>query len=213
MLPDPKKVADVLKKTFRSAEERRQEAELDRDVKFRMAKTRLKRYIGKQKEMDRRLKILAKRALSLNDEARFRQIGRQLIRTRKDVQRWEKYSLSLEILEARRDQVKASVELMESIKAMSESMSDFAEPGSVTDLQKELETGLAKASNLEERMEVMMDVMDSTLSADTDVDDSSLSDLETSLAEEISAQESAEFNHEIENGLRSIRAELDKENR
>ena len=112
MLPTPKKVADTIKKTiFQSPEERRQEAELNRDVQIRMGKARVRRHIAHQKDMLRRLTAFAKQALKINDEARFRQVGRQLLWTQQDVTRWEKYLLSLELLEARRDQVKSSVDI------------------------------------------------------------------------------------------------------
>jgi len=211
MLPDPKKVANVLKKTFRSAKERRQEAELERQVQFRMGKTRLQRHIAKQKKMASRLNNLAKRALSLNDEARFRQVGRQLIWTRQDIQRWEQYLLSLEILEARRDQSQASVDLLQSIKALSESLGEMAGPQDVAALQQELESGLARAASLEERMGVVMEVMDTTLSAEIQVDEDALEGLESRLSEEVASQEAATFNHQIEEGLRKIRQELENQ--
>ena len=211
MLPEPKKVARLIKKAFRSAEERRKEAEFDRDVQVRMGKTRLKRHIAKQKQMSLQLRRLAKRALEINDQARFRQAGRQLLWTQRDLRRWEKYLLSLELLEARRDQVKTSVELIQSIKAMSESLNELAEPGQIGELQRELEVGLARASNLEERMAVMLDVMDSTLSADMLIEEEGLTALEEGLSEEVAGEEAAAFDREIEEGLRQIRKELEED--
>ena len=176
-----------------------------------MGKTRLKRHIAKQKQMCMRLRRLAKRALEINDQARFRQAGRQLLWTQRDLGRWEKYLLSLELLEARRDQVKTSVELIQSIKAMSESLNELAEPGQIGELQRELEVGLARASNLEERMAVMLDVMDSTLSADMLIEEDGLTALEEGLSEEVAGEEAAAFDREIEEGLRQIRKELEED--
>lgn len=209
MLPEPEKVARMIKGIFKSAEERRQEAEMDREVQVRMGKARLQRHIQKQKKMAVRLRSFAKRALAINDEARFRQVGRQLLWTQKDIQRWEKYLLSLEILQARRDQAKASVELIQAIKAMSESMAEMTGPQNMAELQRELETGLARASSLDERMAVMMEVMDASVSADTLVDEGQLADLEADLTEDIVREEGSEFDREIEEGLRQIRNELE----
>jgi len=211
MLPEPKQVAKLIKKAFRSAEERRKEAEFDRDVQVRMGKTRLKRHIAKQKQMYMRLRRLAKRALEINDQARFRQAGRQLLWTQRDLERWEKYLLSLELLEARRDQVKASVELIQSINAMSESLNELAEPQRIGELQRDLEEGLARASNLEERMAVMLDVMDETLSAEMLTEEDGLLSLETALSDEVAVEEATAFDRQIEEGLRQIRKELEEE--
>ncbi len=213
MLPDPEKVARMIRRVFRSAEERRQEAELDRDVQVRMGRAKLQRHIQNQKKMALRLKGLAKRALAINDEARFRQVGRQLLWTQTDIQRWEGYLLSLELLQARRDQAKASVELIKAIKATSESLAAMAGPQNVAELQRELETGLAHASNLDERMAIMMDLMDSTLASDMVVEEDRLEDLETSLTDEVIREEASDFDREIEAGLRKIRQELEDEQR
>ena len=212
MLPTPKKVADTIKKKlFQTPEERLQEAELNRDVQLRVGKTRLKRHITHQNDMLLRLTALAKQALQINDETRFRMVGKQLLWTQKDIVRWEKYLLSLELLEARREQVKSSIDLIQAVKAMSDSMSDLSGPEKIADLQLELEKGLAKASSLDERMEIMMEMMDSALGADIPVDESALADLETDLSEKVASEESVKFDREIEDGLRSIRKALEEE--
>jgi hypothetical protein len=59
-------------------------------------------------------------------------------------------------------------------------------------------------------MEIMMEMMDSTLSADLQVDESALEKMEAGLVEEVAGQEAAAFDREIEDGLRKIRAELEK---
>ena len=212
MLPAPKKVADTIKKAlFQSPEERRQEKEINRDVQIRMGMARLRRHIAHQKEMLERLTDLAKEALRINDEARFRQVGKQLLWTQRDIARWEKNILSLELLAARREQVRASVDVLQAVKTMSESLTELAGPEQTASFQLELEKGLAQATSLEERMEVMMETMDSALGAELPADEAALKDLEASLSEKVAGEESASFDHEIEEGLRSIRKELEDE--
>ena len=213
MLPEPKTVAGAIRRLFRSGEEKRQEAELNRDVQVRMGRTKLQRHIQNQKKMALRLRGLAKRALAINDEARFRQVGRQLIWTQSDIQRWEQYLISFELLQARRDQAKASVELIKAIKATSESLAALTGPQNVAELQRELETGLAQASSLDERMAIMMDLMDSTLASDMVVEEDRLEDLEANLTDEVIREEASDFDREIEDGLRKIRKELEDERR
>ena len=209
MLPDPKKVAKVIKRLSKTKEERMEEDEREREVQIRVAKTRIKRYISKQKEMASKLKILAKRALALGEEGRFRQVGRQLLWTEKDIVRWDKYLLTLEIMQARRDQASASTDLLKAVKVMNESLNLVSEPQKMDELQMEIEQGLAKASSLEDRMEMMMEMMDETLSADMMVGDGSLLSLEERLGNELAGEEAAAFDREIEAGLNRIRSELE----
>lgn len=210
MLPTPKKVADTIKKKlFQSPDEKLQEAEVNRDVQIRMGEAHVRRHIAHQKDMVHRLTGIARQALKINDEARFRQVGKQLLWTQQDVSRWERYLLSLELLEARRDQVKSSVEILKAVKAMGESLADLTSPEQVNSLQVEMEKALARATSLDERMEIMMEAMDTTLGADVQVDDGALEKLHESLSEKISGDEAAEFDSQIETGLREIRRQLE----
>ena len=205
---NPKNVANAIKNAMKTPEERRQAAEQQRSQQLRIAKNRLSYHVVKQKDMVIRLTVLAKRAISLNDDANFKKIGRQIIWTRNDIQRWERYMLSLEMLEARYDQVRASVELLTAVKSMTDSLSDAAAPEKIGELQSNLEQGLAKAANLEQQMGMMMEIMDNTLAGDMKVDSSELSDLQTTLTGEVAQQESSAFDPEIEELRQKIRREM-----
>ncbi len=196
------------RRTWMSAEERLEEDEINRDVRVKMGKNRLRKHINNQHQMEKKLTELARRAIELEDDGRFRQLGRQLLFTRQDVIRWERYLLTLEMVEARREQAKSSVELLRTVQAMSESMMDLANPQQAAEMQRQLQVGLARAESLDERMSIMMDMMDSTLEEGTPEEEQSLSELEKSLTEQITQQESAAFDREIEEGLRKIRDEL-----
>ena len=205
---NPKNVANAIKNAMKTPEERRQAAEQQRSQQLRIAKNRLSYHVVKQKDLVIRLTVLAKRAISLNDDANFKKIGRQIIWTRNDIQRWERYMLSLEMLEARYDQVRASVELLTAVNSMTDSLSDAAAPEKIGELQSNLEQGLAKAANLEQQMGMMMELMDNTLAGDMKVDSSELSDLQTTLTGEVAQQESSAFDPEIEELRQKIRREM-----
>ncbi len=205
---NPKNVANAIKNAMKTPEERRQAAEQQRSQQLRIAKNRLSYHVVKQKDMLIRLTLLAKRAISLNDDANFKKIGRQIIWTKNDIQRWERYMLSLEMLEARYDQVRASVELLTAVKSMTDSLSDAAAPEKIGELQSNLEQGLAKAANLEQQMGMMMELMDNTLAGDMKVDSSELSDLQMTLTGEVAQQESSAFDPEIEELRQKIRREM-----
>lgn len=212
MLPNPKKVADAIRNTLmRSPEERRQEAENSRNVQIRMAKTRIRRHISQQNDMVLRLTALAKNALKIGDEAHFKQVGKQLLWTRQDIRRWEKYMLTLELLEARRDQARASVDMLQAVKAISESISEMAGPQNVAQMKGDLDQAMTKASSLNERMEIMMEMMDTTIGVDVQVDDQRLNELEDTLVESISEEEAASFDEQIQDGIARIRKELEED--
>ena len=210
MLPEPEDVGKFLKRTvFKSKKQRAQEAEIQRDVQVRTAKGRIQQQIARQKELVLRYKALARKALSLNDEGRFRQAGSQMLAAQQAITTWEKYLLSFELLESRREQAQATAEMMKALQVMGESLESLAEPVMVEDLQSQLERGLAQASSLDERMQAMMGMVDRTLQEEAPAESEALASLEESLLGEIQQQEAAEFDSEIEEALAEIRKSLE----
>ena len=210
MLPEPEDVGKFLKRTvFKSKKQRAQEAEIQRDVQVRTAKGRIQQQIARQKELVLRYKALARKALSLNDEGRFRQAGSQMLAAQQAITTWEKYLLSFELLESRREQAQATAEMMKALQVMGESLESLAEPVMVEDLQSQLERGLAQASSLDERMQAMMGMVDRTLQEEAPAESEALASLEESLLGEIQQQEAAEFDPEIEEALAEIRKSLE----
>lgn len=210
MLPEPEDVGKFLKRTvFKSKKQRAQEAEIQRDVQVRTAKGRIQQQIARQKELVLRYKALARKALSLNDEGRFRQAGSQMLAAQQAITTWEKYLLSFELLESRREQAQATAEMMKALQVMGESLESLAEPVMVEDLQSQLERGLAQASSLDERMQAMMGMVDRTLQEEAPAESEALASLEESLLSEIQQQEVVEFDPEIEDALAEIRKSLE----
>jgi len=211
MLPDPKDVAKGIRHLFRSKEEKQQAVENERDLQLRQGKNRIRAHIAHQREMLPKLRGLARRALAMGDEARFRQVGKQLLWTENDITRWERYTLTLEMMEARRDQVRASAELVHTIKIMSSSMSDWAGAEDAGQLQAELDRSLAQADSTDQKIGVMMDMMDATLAGGIPADEESIEKLRESLGEEIVNQGNMQVDKDIDAGLEKIRKQLETE--
>ena len=207
------RTGDFFRRLGMTGEQRQEEDEINRDVKVRMGKSRIKRHLAHQQKMEGRYLELGRQALALGDNDRFRQIARQLLWTRSEMVRWAKYVLSMDVLEARREQVKATVSLMRSVKAMSESMIELAGPQEAAEMQRQLQEGLARAESLDERMSIMMEMMDSTLEDGTPDDNEAVADIEKNLREQNAQSDTASFDKDIEDGLRKIRDEMKNPNR
>ena len=191
-------------------DKRRQEKEMERDIKARQAKKRVSRYIEKQRQMERKLWTLGKRAVQLGDERQFRQIGKQIVWTQDDVARWERYLLSMETLEARRDQARVTGEFLGSLQAMSESLLAGVTTESMVDIQKNLEMGLERAQGLEERLSLFMELAEDTF-YDVDVwDERKFDDMQSAMLTEAETDEADRFDTQIEAGLKQIREEMRK---
>ncbi len=202
----PEEAIDVARRLLRSKGEKEQEKEMDRDTQVRIGKARIRRHIEKQKAMMQKLWGIGKRALSLNDDKQFRQIGKQFLWTQDDVARWEKALISFELLEAKRDQAHTSTEFMKSLKALTESIMAPAEPQNIAEMQRDLEQGLARAATLEERMSFMLETMNESLADSAEESDRTrLDSLEKTMTDDLVTDEMTNFDAKIETGLEKIR--------
>lgn len=146
---------------FKSKEEK----DLERRMQAKQGRTRILRHIEKQKQALEKYWALGQRALTLDDDRQFRTIGAQYLWTQNEIARWERYLLTLDTIEARRDQAGSVTEFVKSLKALTDSMMAQASPGQIAKMQKDLELGLARAETVQERLDLLMDMTDETLSS------------------------------------------------
>lgn len=206
----------MTRKVLKTAEEllswfdkRQGDKEMEREIRIRRGKTSIRRHIHTQQTMQQRLWNLGKRALRLGDEAQFRRIGALYLKAREDVNRWERYLLTFETLEARRDQAKATVSFLEALKALNESLLEASSPQAMARMQQDLAEGLARAGTLEDRLAVMLELTDETLIASEPVSTADLAELQAKIESEVVTGEADSFDARIEEGLRSIREEME----
>lgn len=200
----------ILGSLFKTAREK----EIERDLAAKQSKAQFKRHILKQKEMSRRLWELAKKAVSLSDTKQFRQIMLQYMWTLEDIKRWERSLLTFEAVEARRDQARATSEFFKSIQSMSKSILGSASPESMAAAQRDLELGIGRAQDMEERMTMILDYTDETAFAPEDMDEASLSeklkDVERAMADESKHEAQSPLDIQIETIRKQIELEMKK---
>jgi len=198
---------------------RREMKEIERELEARRGEARIRRHITKQRRMARKLWDLGKRALEIGDRRNFRSIAKQYLWTLDDIRRWERNLLTFEAIRARRDQARSTAEFMRSIQAMSRSILVHADQKEMARMQKELELAIARAQNLEQMMDYVMEMTDETVFEMEEIEDErveeALRELEREMleAKKREAPEAAEANLDsrIEEGLRRIEEEMRKE--
>ena len=202
---------------FSWLENRRRTKEMERDIQARRGKAQIRRHINKQKAMADKLWNLGKRALQLGDRRQFRQIAKHYLWTLEDIKRWERYLLAFETIEARRDQARSMAEFMRSVQAMTQSILANASPKALAETQRDLEMGIARAQDLEQTLDYLMEMTEETIFGMAEMSDeeaeSALRELERAMTEEEETGTTAEeeLDARIEEGLRQIEAEMRKE--
>ena len=138
-------------------EKRRQTKEIEREIKFKQGLSKIRNYVQKCNNAQKRYWELGKRSLKLGDRQQFENIAKAYIRTGEMITRWERFLVAMETVSLQRDQVKVTGEFATSMSALSSSMMAGASPKDITKVQMELETALTKAHTLDETLSAVMD--------------------------------------------------------
>lgn len=196
-------------------ERRKREKQIKRDMTVRRGQARIKRHIAKQRAASKQLWELGKEALRIGDRRQFKQIMTQYLWTKEDIKRWRQSLLTFRALEARRDQMRATAEFLDSIRAMSDSIVGSANPSELVQAQERLEMGIARAQDMENRLSIVLDVSGETVFAPSDLEEADFSErieeLAQDMTDEAEHEESSAFDARIEKGLSQIEEEMRKD--
>jgi hypothetical protein len=193
-------------------ERRRQEKEIKREVKFKQGLSKVRAYVEKCNQAQKRYWELGKRSLKLGDRKQFENIAKAYLRTGEMANRWERYLVAMETVGIQRDQVKATGMFAQSMKALSDSIMAGAKPEDITKMQMELERALAKAETLDETLSAIMDATNEAIFSGEGLSEESLKQVETAMTGEAVHEEGAAIPDErITQGLERIEEEMKKE--
>lgn len=191
--------------------ERRQKKEIEREVRFKQGLSKVRSYMQKCNQAQKRYWELGKRALKLGDRQQFEHIVRAYLQTGEMANRWERYLVAMETVSIQRDQVKATGAFTQSMKALSDSMMAGAKPKDLAKMQMELERALTRAETLDETLSAIMDATSDTIFSGEQLSEESLREVEAAMSSEAVHEEGAVTNDRIAQGLRRIEEEMKKE--
>ena len=196
-------------------ENRRRTKEIELRMQAQQGKAKIRRHMLKQEKLKQRLWELGKRALRLGNEQQFRQSAQLYLRTLQNIKRGEQLLLTLDAVEVYRDQAHSTVDFMQAVQAMSQSILASASPRGMAEMQRDLELAVARAQSMEERLGLIMEMTDQTVFAPEELGDADmeaqLRELERAMQSEAEHEEGTQFDERIEEGLKRIEEEMKKE--
>jgi hypothetical protein len=190
---------------------RRQAREIKREIRFRQGKTRIVRYLNKLRKLRSRYWELGKKALRLGDRKQFLHIARTYLWAMDQSNRWERYLLQLETLEAKRDMVRSTTDFLEAIKSLSASMLAGATPDAVAKMQTELEEALLRGESLDEALSAVMDMSGDALFGSEEISEDKLKELEETMRGEAEREEREGMDKELDERIRKLEEAMRKE--
>jgi len=190
---------------------RRQTKEIEREVRFKQGLSRVRNYVQKCQQSQKRLWELGKRTLKLGDHQQFEHIARAYLHTGDQIMRWERYLVAAESISIQRGQVKATQEFVKSVGALSESMMAGSNPEDLVEMQRDLEVALQRSQTLDETLATVMDATSDTVFSPEGLSEDSLKEVEAAMLGEARGEESGDLDERVSQGLKRIEDEMRKE--
>ncbi len=184
---------------------------LEREIKARRGKTRIKRFIKSTEKVRKRYWDLARDALRLGDREQFRPLAAAYVRADQQVNRWRRYLLQLETLQVRQREVSATGEFLESVSAMTSSMLRGADAEQVAAMQANLEEALARSRAVEDMLSVALDASADSIFGTEELDEGQLEELSQVMLADEEEQDEVRGEQPIAAGLREIEREMRRE--
>jgi hypothetical protein len=185
-----------------------QQRQAEREAKVRTGRIRIRQHVEREKKLAVKVMALAKRALELNDEAQFKQLGKRYLVLLEDINRKERYVLSLDALETQLEQSRTSVDFMETMKDLTGSVLALGSPEATASLQRRAVEGLANAQTMSDKLDAMLDQATDMLFDAEAFDDARLKELEATLMQTPAAGRAAQADDAIDGLLNRIREEI-----
>jgi hypothetical protein len=192
---------------FKSREERK----IERDIAVRKGINAMRRNIKNLERNEKEYLNKARRAKQLGDNKQLTFLKNTLRRTSAQRRLLERQMLSLETALQMKNQAEAMSEFARSLNAVSMAISDAFGSADLEKTQREFTSSVAKAENMEQRMEILLDMNEQMFEAEPTAVDGLISEEEIDLLieGETGAKEGSAFDEEIAQRLKKLEKELD----
>jgi len=196
--------ATMFKNLFKSKRQR----EIERDINIQRSLSLHKQQVAKLMQHERQYMGKAQQAKKMGDTANFRQLCRLIAQTTNQRRAIESQLLHFETLIQTRDRAKLFGEFAKGMKAMSQSIRDTFQEFDTDEIIADLEKTLARTSQMESAMSMVLDRVSSTTNLQTSGEDAvSTEDIEKIInGQETAVSES--LDKEIEASLKAIDQKL-----
>lgn len=195
---------------FKSREEKR----IERDIEVRKGVNALKRNIRDLAKHERSYVEKAKRAKRIGDREQYEFLKRQLKKTAAQRRIRERQLLSIETAVQIKNQVESDADFARSMGSVAKAIAEVYGSVDFAKTQKNFEKAMMQAETLQQQMEVFLEMtQEHVMAGEVEGENEVISDAEIDrmLEEETTRDEGASVDREIEQGLKDIQDELDRE--
>ncbi|MHC4778892.1 MAG: hypothetical protein ACYTFG_09990 [Planctomycetota bacterium] len=147
---------------FKSKEERR----IERDMEVRKGLAGMKRQVKALEKHEKDYLVKARRAKKLGDEGQLGFLKGTLRRTAAQKRMLERQMLSLETAQQLKNQAEIHAQFAKSMNSVSNAISDAFGATDLDKTQKDFEKAVARAENMEQRMDLLLEMGEEMFTAE-----------------------------------------------
>jgi len=195
---------------FKSKEERR----IERDIEVRKGVNSLRRNIRDLYKHESSYVEKAKKATKIGDKDQYEFLKRQLKKTAAQKRMRERQLLSIETAVQIKNQAESDADFAKSMGSVAKAVSEVYGSVDFAKTQKNFEKAMMQAETLQQQMEIFLEMtQEHVMAGEVEGENEIVSDAEIDkmLEEEVTHEEGASVDKDIEKGLKDIQAELDRE--
>ncbi len=197
---------------FKSKEERR----IERNIQVRKAATQIRRQIASNARHEADYIEKAKRARKLGWQNQYDFLKKAIKKTSTIKVRLERQLLALESAVQIKEQAEGHFEFANAMNSLSKSIAEVFGATDMAKTQVNFEKAMSQAESLEERMDTFLEMTSESMFDYEGSSEGELvkdSDIDKMLEEEITHEEKAGIDDEIEKDLSAIQKEIEKTNK
>jgi hypothetical protein len=197
---------------FKSKEERR----IERNIQVRKAVTQIRRQIASNGKYEAEYIEKAKRARKLGWQNQYDFLKKAIKKTSTIKVRLERQLLALESAVQIKEQAEGHFEFANAMNSLSKSIAEVFGATDMAKTQVNFEKAMSQAESLEERMDTFLEMTSESMFDYEGSSEGELvkdTDIDKMLEEEITHEEKAGIDDEIENDLSAIQKEIEKNNK
>lgn len=182
----------------------KEEREIERRIRARKAKARLKNYISNLERFQRKFLELGREAAKLGDSQLVRRQASKYLALEQRINRAKKLLILMEDAETQRDLAKVSASFITFSKDISEELKEAPSVEDIARAQIEFEKAIARAESIEEALATVVDAASESILADESIAEEKVEELAKLMESQATCEEEAELDKKIEARLKQV---------
>lgn len=183
------------------------EKDIEREIRYRKAKSTISNYIQNLEKVQKQVFDQGKKAISIGDETFAKRQAKKHVGIQDRIRKGQRLLLLMEEAKLQRNLVNISGDFVVFAKDIAESILEGPDVEQLTEMQIELEKGLARAEQMDEALSVMVESASEGILASENMTDENVDALLRSM-EGDAIDEESELDQRISKGVNEIEEKM-----